>query len=135
MTEQQQLGGSRKGEPLDDENYYPITLFEYLTIKENLLLDKFTNLESVLASTFITTFIACIIFLFTGSFTNTELIDNIEQKSVNLSHVVIIIIYGAVSLGALFGLIASKLSKKKGKNTIERLDDKITKHLTKTDNE
>lgn len=131
MTDKQQLGGSRKGEPLADEDCYPLTLDEYLTIKENLTLEKFTSFESVLFSTFIATLISGIVFLFTGTFYKLEMIENVNKEIINLSHIVIIIVYGAVSLGSLIGLIIFKITKKRTKKSIERLDEKIIKHLEK----
>ncbi len=131
MNEQQQLGGLRKGAPLADEECYPLTLDEYLTIKDNLTLDKLTSWESILFSTFITTLISGFVFLVTGTFYKSVIIDNVNKEIINLTHVIIIIVYGAVSLGSLFGLIIFQITKKRTKKSIERLDEKIIKHLEK----
>lgn len=134
MTEQVALGGSRKTDPLADEKCYPLTQDEYLTIKENLALDTLTNIETVLASTFITTLVASIVFYYTGSF-HSEMLENTNETIVNWSHVRILIVYSVVSLGSLFGLIISIINKKKVKRLIQRLDKKITKHLEMQDDE
>lgn len=132
MAEEQQLGGARKGVPLEDENCYPLTMDEHLTIKENLRFDKFTSLESVLLSTFITTLLSGIVFFFTFTFEKLVIIENVPTKIIDWSHVIIISIYSGVSLGSLLGVIFLLSTKKKTKKYIDRLDVKITKHLEKT---
>lgn len=127
--QQQQLGGSRKGSPLSDEDCYPLTLDEYLNIKENLLLNKFTSLESVLLSIGISTLISGIIFYNTNSFTKSKIDNKINVESVDISNIIIVIIYSSVCLGAFIGLLIFNLNKRKTKTSIERLDKKIMNHL------
>lgn len=131
MTERQQLGGLRRGEPLADEECYPLTMDEYLTIKEKLSLEKFTNIESVLFSTCLAALISGIIFWKTGTFYYTEIVDGIPKEIIDKANVIILSIYGGVLLGTLIGLIIYQFIKKKTKTTIERLDKKILKHLQK----
>lgn len=127
--EKQHLGGTRQSSPLDDEMTYPLTKDEYLTIKDNLSADKLSNLEALLISIFITTLISGIVIYFTGDFIKQEELNGKIKEIINISHIIILIIYGAVSLGTLTGFIISKNIKKSTKSTIERLEAKIKKHL------
>ena len=129
MNGKKELGGSRKGSPLEDEDCYPLTLDEYLTIKENSTLNKFTNLESFLLTTFIASLISGVVIAFTSSFYETEMIEGVSKETIIFAHVIIIIVYGSIILGSLIAFIIIRLTKKKTKKSIERLDNKILKHL------
>ncbi len=131
MSIPQLLGGARHSAPLDDEMSYPLTSDEYLLIKENLVFDKFTNWESFLITTGITSLISFIIIWATGSFEKVVTVDGKEVININMVQVVITVIYGALTLGSLLGFFIFKLTKKKSENTIQRLEIKITRHLTK----
>lgn len=129
MSQTRHLGGTRQSSPLADENSYPLTKDEYLTIRDNLLLDKLTNLESLLISTFISGLISTIVIYFTGSLTKIEINGNAQIEKINISQIIILIIYGAVTGGAIISYLVSWKMKKKSKSTIERLDNKIKNHL------
>lgn len=127
----QLLGGTRHSSPLDDEMSYPLTKDEYLTIKDNLLTDKFTNIESFLLTTCITCLISGIVILVTSSFNITVVKDGLTRTIVNYSQVIILIIYGAITLGCFIGYIISRGIKKTSKSLMSRLDEKIMNHLNK----
>ncbi len=127
MAEHQKLGGTRQSSPLEDEMTYPLTHDEYLTLQENLLLNKFTNWESFLLTTLITTIISGFVIYFTGS-VSSKGVDG--KEIINISQIVTLIIYGAISFGSFIGLITSLLNKKKSKTHLERLDLRITQHLS-----
>jgi hypothetical protein len=129
MSESQPLGGTRHSSPLADEMTYPLTNDEFLTIKENLTQDKLTNLESLLISTFFATLVSGIVIYFTGNFTKKIIEKGIELEIINFSQIIILIVYGALTLGSLIGFIISKKIKKKSRTSIERLNIKIEKHL------
>ncbi len=129
MTEHQKLGGTRQSSPLEDEMTYPLTQDEYMTLRENLVLDKFSNWESFLLSTLITTLISGFVIYFTGS---VCIVDKTGKEIINISQIVTLIIYGAISFGSLIGLITSKIDKKKSETPLERLDARITQHLSKS---
>lgn len=129
----QQLGGARQSQPLDDEMSYPLTNDEFLTIKENLIIDKFTNAESFLLSTFFTTLISGIVICFTGNLSKDVTENGIQKTEINSELVVTIIIYGAIALGSLLCFIFSMTTKRKNKSSIQRLEAKITNHLTRQD--
>ncbi|MBE7661259.1 hypothetical protein J2Q11_12540 [Tenacibaculum finnmarkense genomovar finnmarkense] len=131
-NEKQHLGGTRQSSPLDDEMTYPLTKDEYLTIKDNLSIDKISTLESILISTFIAAFISGIIIFFTGDFIKVEDLKEETKDYINIPYIITLIIYGAVSFGSLIGFFVSKLNNKKAASTIERLDIKIKKHLDVT---
>jgi uncharacterized membrane protein len=131
MAEHQQLGGARQSSPLDNEMSYPLTHDEFLSIKENLIIDKFTNAESFLLSTCLTTVISSIVICYTGSFYKTVKTNNISNTEVNFEQIIIIIIYGAISLGTLLCFIYSLITKKRNKTSMQRLEAKITNHLEK----
>lgn len=130
MAEHQNLGGTRQSSPLEDEMTYPLTNDEYLTLRENLVFDKFTNWESFLLSTLITTLISGFVIYFSGSCYKTVIVKGESIQIVNLSQVITLIIYGALAFGCLLSLIISLKNKKKAKPSIDRLDTKIMKHLT-----
>ena len=134
-TNTQQLGGTRQSSPLDDEMSYPLTKDEYLTIKENLLVDKFTNWESFLITTAITSLISGIVLCVTGDFQVKKIIDNKEVIKINMLFLSILIIYGALTFGSIVGFIVTKISKKKAEKPMHRLDTKIMSHLNKVTNE
>jgi hypothetical protein len=130
MPEQQGLGGSRKGAPLEDEDIYPLTLNEYLTLKENLSLTSLTSFETMLLSTCITTFISVVIFWIINPLSKTiTTINDTDTEVVIISNIVIIMLYGAIAIGTLICFLVLLIRKKKTKKTIERLDLKILKHL------
>ena len=125
----QQLGGARQSQPLDDEMSYPLTNDEFLTIKENLVIDKFTNAESFLLSTFFATLISGIVICFTGKLSNTINENGVQKTQINSELIVTLIVYGAITLGTLLCFIFSIATKKKNKSSIQRLEAKITNHL------
>ncbi|MGX7666525.1 hypothetical protein [Flavobacterium pedocola] len=128
--EHQKLGGTRQSSPLEDEMTYPLTADEFLLLRESLTLDKFTNSESFLLSTLITTLISGFVIYFTGSLYKEVITNNIKQDVINISQVITLIIYSAISVGCLIGYIFSYLMKKKSKSSLSRLDEKIKKHLS-----
>lgn len=132
MSEHQKLGGTRQSSPLEDEMTYPLTNDEYLTLKENLSFDKFTNWESFLISTFITTIISWFVIFFTGTMYKTEIINNVKCQIIDKAQMATLIIYGAISIGCLVGFVTSIITKKKSKPSVERLANKITKHLSQS---
>ena len=131
MLEKQQLGGTRKSSPLEDEISYPLTNDEYFLIKENLSTDKITNWESLLLSLGISSLISFIIFCITGTFENHLTIHGKEIIELNVQLLTIVIIYAAVAFGSILGFIISILSKHKSKHIIKRLDQKISNHLNR----
>jgi hypothetical protein len=138
MTEEKhnhQLGGTRKSSPIDDEISYPLTNDEYLTLKENLSFDKFSNLESFLLSTFFSTLISTILFGFSCNFTKVIVLNGIESKEIDIPQVFLITMYAAISIGTLIGFFISKNNKKTSKKPFERLDEKINNHLNKSSHE
>jgi len=129
MNDSQPLGGTRHSSPLADEMTYPLTNDEFLTIQDNLSTDKLTNWESFLISTFFATLVSGIVIYITGSFTKSIIKDNVTSEILNLSQVIILIIYGALTFGSLIGYLVSRNFKKKSKTSIERLNLKIKNHL------
>jgi hypothetical protein len=129
MSEIQQLGGTRQCSPIEDEMSYPLTIDEYLLIKENLSIEKFSNWESFLLSTGITTLISVIIIWITGSFEHKVIEGGKEIVKINISQIIIVVIYCALALGSILGLIISLSAKRKSRKVIQRLDVKITNHL------
>lgn len=132
MENNQELGGTRQSSPLDNEMSYPLTKDEYLLIEENLSADKLSNLESFLLSTFCTAAISLFFFWLTGSVSKTVTVGKIDTIEINTTQVVLLIIYGAISLGTLLGFIVSKVMKKRSKPAMGRLSEKILQHLNKT---
>ena len=127
----QPLGGTRQSSPLDDEMTYPLTKDEYLVIKDNLSIERLSNWESILISTGITTLISTIILACNGHFEKISIENNISKTQINWSEVITIMIYGAFSIGSIAGFIISIFNKKKAKNIMIRLDEKIMRHLNK----
>ncbi|WP_445717473.1 hypothetical protein [Flavobacterium sp.] len=131
MADPHQLGGARQSAPLEDEMTYPLTTDEFLTLKENLVIDKFTNSESFLLSTFFTTLISGIVICFTSNIYKTTNVNNIQKIELNIEIVITIIVYGAITLGSLLCFIFLYYNKNNNKNSIQRLEAKITNHLEK----
>ncbi len=131
MSEEQPLGGTRRLSPVEDEDCYPLTHSEYLTIKDNLVNDQLTNWESFLLSTFITSLISAIVFYCTGSFSETVIDNNVEKSQINYSQIIILIVYVGISIGTLIGFVIFRITKKKNNPTIDRLNKKISHHLNK----
>ncbi|MDB5226030.1 MAG: hypothetical protein JWN78_223 [Bacteroidota bacterium] len=131
MENPQTLGGTRQSSPLDDEMTYPLTNDEFLTLKENLISDKLTNWESFLLSTFIACFISGIIIWVNGSFQNITIKDGKRIVTENYRQIIIVIVYGAISIGTLLALIFSRINKPGSSSYITRLSKKIEKHLSK----
>uniref|UniRef100_UPI00404A3F7F hypothetical protein n=1 Tax=Flavobacterium sp. TaxID=239 RepID=UPI00404A3F7F len=127
QQQQQQLGGGRQSSPLEDEMSYPLTQDEFLTIKENLIHDKFTNAESFLLSTFFTALISGIVIWYSGSFYKKNASGG--EVEINVELIVTLIIYGAITFGTLLCFIISLFTKKKNKSSIQRLEAKINNHL------
>ena len=115
-----QLGGGRRSMPLQDEDSYPLTKDEYLAIKENMVGNKLTSLESALLSIGITATMACLPYFFDGG---------IEKNFL------IILIFLVVGLGCLTSFSLFKLNVKKKNGTIDRLNKKISEHLKIKKNE
>ena len=110
---------------------YPLTSDEYLLIKENLLIDKFSNWESFLLTTGITSLISGFIFWATGTFEQHEKIGVNDVVKINISQIIILIIYGGMTIGTIFGFFIFQITKKKSQNPVQRLDEKITNHINK----
>ncbi len=91
--------------------------------------NKLTNWESLLISTFFGALISGIVIYFTGSFSEIVLENGKETERLNLSQVIILIAYGAITLGTLIGFLVSRVYKKNSKASIERLNSKIKNHL------
>jgi hypothetical protein len=127
MMEHQKLGGTRQSSPLEDEMTYPLTNDEYLTLKENLALDKYSNWESFLLSTLITTVISGFVIYFTGSIYKLE---SSTGQIIDTPQVITLIIYGAISFGCLLAFVISINTKKRSRSSIDRLNTRITKHLS-----
>ena len=135
MSSTQQLGGTRQSSPLEDENSYPLTKDEYLILEDNFTTDKFTNWESFLLTTGLTSIVSLTIIWITGSFEKHEIIGGIEKVEINITQVVIVMLYSAISLGSIIGFIIAKRSKKDSEKPIHRLNEKIMNHLNKTSHE
>ena len=133
MEQKQQLGGTRQSTPLEDEMSYPLTGSEFLLIKENLIIDKLTNWESFLLTTGLTSLISGIIFCITGKFENIIIEKGQRISQINISQIIIVIVYFAIAFGSIIAFFA--LFKKKSKNAIERLDKKISTYLNIDENE
>ncbi len=129
MGDNQTLGGARESAPLANEMTYPLTNDEYLTLRDNLEFSKFSNWESFLLSTLIATLISVVVIFYTGEIYNVVKKDNAELQLINWSTIIVLVIYAAVFLASLLCLIFSLFSKKKSKTSLERLDNKILKHL------
>lgn len=128
---QHALGGTRQSAPLDNETSYPLTKDEYLIIKENLVNDKWTNWESIMLATGISTLISGIICWATGSLHKLVAKGDITVSEVDFSYVVTIAVYSALALGTLVSFSVIRNTKKSSKNILDRLDAKITNHLDK----
>ena len=130
-VEKQQLGGTRKSSPLEDEMSYPLTSDEFLLLKENLKSDKINNLEALLLSVAVSSFISLVIFYNTCSLSNTEIINNETITEINNSSITILILYISSTIGCLIGFFVSRINKGKSKKIVERLCLKISSHLNK----
>ncbi len=131
MTTTQQLGGTRQSYALENEMTYPLTNDEYLVIKDNLSIDKFTNWESFLLTTGISSLISGIIIYISGTFEQHITVEGKDVIKINMLQVSLIVIYGALTIGALLGFFISRSAKKTSEKPIHRLDAKITSHLNK----
>lgn len=131
MNSQHQLGGARQASPLDDEMSYPLTNDEFLIIKENLSFDKFSNWESFLLATGISMTISWAVTYFSGTFLVAKIEEGLTVTKANMPYIITLIIYGMVGLGAFLGLATSIKNKIKLKKPMQRLEEKITNHLTK----
>ena len=129
MVEEQKLGGTRKSSPLEDEQTYPLNSDEFLTIKDNQINNKFTSWQAFLVSTLVTTVVSGIVICETGAFYTESTVNGVIRQELNIGQVVILVIYGAVSFGALIGLIMTYTTKKKSRPSIDRLNSKIEGHL------
>lgn len=134
MSEQHQLGGARQSTPLDDEMTYPLTQDEYLIIKDNLNIDKMSNLETLLLSTAVSSIVSWIVFLASGNFMEQETVNNQVQNSINIPQISILIIYATLGFGTLLAFFALGSKKNNSKSIIDRLDTKISTHLNKNVN-
>ena len=101
MEQKQQLGGTRQSTPLEDEMSYPLTGSEFLLIKENLIIDKLTNWESFLLTTGLTSLISGIIFCITGKFENIIIEKGQRISQINISQIIIVIVYFAIAFGSI----------------------------------
>lgn len=130
----QQLGGTRHSSPLDDEMSYPLTNDEYQIIKENLSIDKFTNWESFLVTTAVTSLISAIAVASTTTF-QSHITDKSGKETIELNVLAVVIIatYMAFALGGFIGFILSRINKTKAEKPMQRLDFKITSHLNKSE--
>ena len=111
--ENKQLGGTRKSSPLEDEMTYPLTKDEYLTLKDNLITDKFSNWEAFLFTTGVTLLISGVVIWFTGSIQEHSIKKEVDYVTVNFPQVIILIIYGALSVGSLIGFLIAKFNKER----------------------
>lgn len=123
------LGGTRQSKSLENEMTYPLTNDEFHLIKENISLDKFNSIESILLSTAITTLISAIIFFFTNPIIQKTQVDNNEIIATNNFNIIVIIIYFSLGFGSLIGFFISIKNKKKNINSYNRLENKINKTL------
>jgi hypothetical protein len=132
MENSQTLGGTRESRPLDKEMAFPLTTEEFETLKDNLIVDKFTNWESFLLTTFITTLISVLVICFTTSFVKNTIIDNVAKFEINYTQIIIVIIYSGVSFGSFVGFLIARFAKKKSRKAIHRLQDKISNYFKDT---
>lgn len=134
MNETQQLGGARQSSPLDNEMTYPLTMDEYLLISDNLSNDKFSNLESLLLATGISSLISGIVLWVSSPLQIPILEKGITVLKLNTSLLFILLIYGAISIGCLVGFFLFYFAKKTEKKPMGRLNEKILNHLGKSNN-
>jgi hypothetical protein len=133
MNNTQQLGGTRQSSPLENEMSYPLTNDEFLLIKDNLSTDKLSNWEALLLTTGITSLISGVVIWFNSSFEQHLFEGSKEITRLNFQSIIILIIYTVLALSSFIGYAISKNTKREIFKPIQRLNDKISKHLSITD--